>query len=168
MKGQSAIDLLMLILLLSTAILALSAFATPNFEVLSIRANALKDKRALLSLLQHRVELNNSNGTTLMRGRIVDLITFQACNGCPPGEFDYCSPLAKKVNSTLFLFNSGQKHYLLTTASAGGMNLTAFDKSSNVCLEKLPLARFSFNTTCGDVFTIVYASWFPWQQVGAC
>lgn len=168
-RGQSALDLLMLILLLSTALLALTAFSRVDLNPLAIRANALQDKRALLAVLEQRVELNNSD-VTIMRGRVIDLMAFQACNGCINGSLDYCTPLQRAVNSTLVIFNGQQRNFLLRALSASRLlDLTAFDNSSSVCLERLPLARFSHNTTCGEPFTVEYASWLPWQQVvGAC
>lgn len=169
MKGQSAVDMLLLVLLLSTVLLTLSIFSQDSLDILTIRANALRDKRTLLSVLEERTELRNQNGTILMRGRVVDLLSFQACNGCPPGDLDYCEALRRSINNTLFAHNSGQRHYLLrATSSAGIVDFTAFDNSSTVCLERLPLARYSHNSTCGNAFTIIYAAWFPWQRVAAC
>ena len=168
-RGQSAIDLLMLVLLFSIALLALSAFGRSDpLQFLSIRASSLQDSSALSAVLDRMVELNSSNGT-LLRGRVVDLLAFQACSGCPSGQFDYCPILSQRINQTLYQFNAGQKHYLFSAISPSALlNITAFDNASSVCLERLPLARFSHNTTCGEPFTIVYASWFTWQQLGAC
>ena len=149
MRGQVVVDALMLVVALVIIVSTMHMFIGEQaFRSQSLRYQATQHQAALEAVLEKRVSLKG------LHGRVVDIIAFEACNGCPTNaSLDYCPGLEQEINSTLSKINKGQRHYIFASK-----NLIAYDDRKSVCLDAIPVARQNLKTKCGEV-DVIYGSW---------
>ena len=160
-KGQGLIDALFLVLSLVIVITFISS--SSNFETWraqSLRYQSQQHQQTVLAVLNDYTVLKNSSNDILLHGRIVDMLAFQLCNGCPSSTgTDYCPVLNKTIENYLRKINT-QKHFIFYVA-----NITRiYDNKPSVCLENIPVTTFTYNTSCKLKLEIIYGTWFKWMD----
>lgn len=157
-NGQSAIDLIFLALgVLAVAFFLSSAIAQSAVGAQALRAQSQTHNQGLLAILNQYAELQ-SNQNTPLKGRVLDLIAFEACSGCVG---DSCSKIEERINRSAGLLNSKRRHYILDVEGV----LRVYDNLSSVCLEGISVAQFNHTTSCGKKLNITYGAWSYAQKV---
>lgn len=155
MKAQMLVDAVMLFLSISLVTTLLTVFQPKNaLDAEAVRYEAQQHQLGLLAALNSFVNFtmpapDNRNVT----GRIVDLMTYYACNSLPQS---FSAKLNDSIGDVLRRLNEN-KHFILAW-SVDSASFTAHDWWPGVCMEQISVATTSLRV-CNRLIEIQYGTW---------
>jgi hypothetical protein len=91
-------------------------------------------------------------------GSVVELISIYHCKG----EFEQA--LDEEIKRILELLKRRDQNYVFYS-QGNGLELRIYDLQPSACLERIEVASFALDLSCGSNLTILLGTWPSWMQV---
>jgi hypothetical protein len=148
------VDALLLVLALCLLTLGFfTLFGANTMRAQTLRYQSATHQAALVTALEKTVVLTDNAGNKLMAASLLQGMDYAACTGLKPANLD--SELKRHLDAV----NAGKSNYIMVSN-----NTLVYDKQSEVCLDSIPLAAFSYTTSCGKPLEVRYGSWPTWMN----
>jgi len=163
MKAQSMIDSVLLVITV-TVIITLFTIPNNNIQPQSIRYQSTQHQTALQTILNKQINITNTTGQTVINLKTAELIAQQECTAQTYyTDQSTCKNLEQKINQTAKLINP-DKNYILQFKLTPCGEIRVYNKQPTVCLNDISVAKYEYDTQCGNKIEIIYGTWFKWMN----